>query len=109
MAKQDEYTRYTIRVPTHLYERVKKSAGEKSVNAEIVATLEEAYPAPVFSAVENTLCRIWGESLPTRSRLDTERTQKEIAEAYADFAAACPAFEHLIPTPTTQAPPKDAS
>lgn len=45
MAKQDDYTRYTIRIPTPLYERVKTAAGEKSVNAEIVATLEEAYPA----------------------------------------------------------------
>ncbi len=48
MAKQDDYTRYTIRIPTPLYERVKSAAGEKSVNAEIVATLEEKYPAPLW-------------------------------------------------------------
>lgn len=47
MAKQDDYTRYTIRIPTPLYERVKRAAGEKSVNAEIVAILEEKHPAPV--------------------------------------------------------------
>lgn len=46
MAKQDDYTRYTIRIPTPLYERVKAAAGEASVNAEIAATLERAYPEP---------------------------------------------------------------
>ncbi|UFS66564.1 hypothetical protein LO749_18845 [Paracoccus denitrificans] len=46
MAKQDDYTRYTIRIPTPLYERVKAAAGEKSVNAEIVEALEQAYPDP---------------------------------------------------------------
>lgn len=46
MARDDGYTRYTVRIPTPLYERVKKAAGEKSVNAEIVATLHEKYPPP---------------------------------------------------------------
>jgi hypothetical protein len=41
MAKQDDYTRYTIRIPTPLYERVKEAAGEKSVNAEIIAALDD--------------------------------------------------------------------
>lgn len=35
-----------MRIPTPLYERVKVAAGEKSVNAEIVQTLEAAYPEP---------------------------------------------------------------
>ncbi len=48
-------------------------------------------------ATETTLCRIWGESLPTRSHADTTQTQAEIATAYADFAQACPAFTALIP------------
>jgi hypothetical protein len=46
MAKQDDYTRYTIRLPTPLYERVKDAAGEASVNSLIVQVLEEKYPAP---------------------------------------------------------------
>ncbi|MFH5773602.1 hypothetical protein ACHFJ0_05070 [Paracoccus sp. NGMCC 1.201697] len=46
MAKQDDYTRYTIRIPTDLYERVKAAAGDKSVNAQIIEVLEEKYPAP---------------------------------------------------------------
>lgn len=43
MAKQDEYVRYTIRVPAELYDRLKDAAGEKSVNAEIVARLEDSF------------------------------------------------------------------
>ena len=48
-------------------------------------------------ATERTLCRVWGESLPTRSRSDTAQTQLEVAEAYADFEAACPKHGYLIP------------
>ena len=36
MAKQDDYVRYTIRVPSDLYARLQEAAGEKSVNAEII-------------------------------------------------------------------------
>lgn len=50
MAKQDDYTRYTIRIPTPLYDRVKEAAGDASVNSLIVATLEEKYPEPVVDA-----------------------------------------------------------
>ncbi|MEH6505019.1 MAG: hypothetical protein V7786_02000 [Sulfitobacter litoralis] len=50
MAGHDGYTRYTTRIPDALYERIKAAAGEKSVNAEIVATLEEKYPEEVLSA-----------------------------------------------------------
>ena len=46
MAKQDDFVRYTIRVPADLYARIQEAAGMKSVNAEIVATLEEKYPPP---------------------------------------------------------------
>jgi hypothetical protein len=49
------------------------------------------------SATESKLCKIWGESLATRSRSDTPETQREIAESYADFAAACPDHKGLIP------------
>lgn len=45
----------------------------------------------------DALCRTWGESLPTRSRQDTEQTVTEIAEGYADFLAACPGWERLVP------------
>lgn len=51
----------------------------------------------VAGATEATLCRVWGESLPTRSHGDTPQTQAEIGNSYADFAAACPEYVHLIP------------
>lgn len=43
MAKQDDYVRYTIRVPADLYAQLQSAAGEKSVNAEIVARLERSF------------------------------------------------------------------
>lgn len=49
------------------------------------------------SATEATLCRIWGESLPTRSRADTQQTQNEIQAGYVDFELACPEFSKLVP------------
>lgn len=45
MAKQDDYVRYTIRLPAPLYNRVREAAGEKSVNAEIIARLEASFHA----------------------------------------------------------------
>ncbi|PHS03814.1 MAG: hypothetical protein COA78_17230 [Blastopirellula sp.] len=41
MAKQDDYTRYTIRVPSPLYQALKREAGHRSVNAEIIERLQE--------------------------------------------------------------------
>jgi uncharacterized protein YceK len=49
------------------------------------------------SATERELCIQWGESLATRSRLDTEQTKVEIQESYARFSLACPAFDYLLP------------
>ncbi len=63
-----------------------------------VLTLTACAPSkgPV-GATDAAICRAWGSSLPTRSHSDTPQTQHEVAEAYADFAAVCPAFQHLIP------------
>ncbi len=70
----------------------------KPASLMIVLILSACAPlkAPA-TATEATLCRIWGESLPTRSHRDTEQTQTEIGAAYADFGAACPASIDLIP------------
>lgn len=46
MAKQADYVRYTIRVPADLYASLQEGAGEKSVNAEIVARLERYNALP---------------------------------------------------------------
>lgn len=40
MAKQDDYVRYTVRLPADLYQRIQNAAGDKSVNAEIIHRLE---------------------------------------------------------------------
>ena len=45
---------------------------------------------PVVTETEKALCRAWGDSLSTRSRLDTVGTQEEIGEGYGDFKAQCP-------------------
>lgn len=39
MARQDGYARYTIRIPSELYEQVKRVAGEASVNSVVIAAL----------------------------------------------------------------------
>lgn len=42
MAKQDDYSRYTIRVPAALYKQLQDAAGDKSLNAEIIERLERS-------------------------------------------------------------------
>lgn len=49
------------------------------------------------TATEAARCEIWGKSLPTRSRSDTEQTRDEIQRGYAAFSLACPEFGHLVP------------
>lgn len=52
---------------------------------------------PGVTETERALCDIWQESLPTRSKADTQQTRDEIGEAYDDFEAACgrPAFPEV--------------
>ena len=49
------------------------------------------------TATEEALCVSWGQGLPTRSRADTQQTQDEIQNAYAEFVSACPAYSHHVP------------
>src|SRR5690606_37080310 len=42
MAKQDEYVRYTIRVPRPIYDRISSLPGEGSINARIVNAIDAA-------------------------------------------------------------------
>ena len=44
------------------------------------------------SETERALCEAWRDSLPTRSREDTDQTQNEIGLAYDVQAAACPRY-----------------
>ena len=47
------------------------------------------------TATEAEICRQWRDSLPTRSRHDTEQTQAEIGRAYDLQAAACPDWKRF--------------
>jgi hypothetical protein len=40
MARQDDYVRYTIRIPRDIYERIADLPGESSINAKIVNALD---------------------------------------------------------------------
>lgn len=82
MTRDDGYTRYTVRIPTPLYERVKYAAGEKSVNAEIVAALEKAYP-PKFIDIG-----VLTEFLEAAVAMDTPEEQKEFVDSVNRIMAA---------------------
>ena len=56
------------------------AAGCSQTTPEIVAA----------TAIEKELCIQWRDSLPTRSRQDTPRTQQEIGYAYDVQGMACP-------------------
>jgi len=43
MARQDDYSRITLRLPPELHEKVRKAAGERSLNAEIITRLERTF------------------------------------------------------------------
>lgn len=47
---------------------------------------------PEATETEKELCVAWRDSLPSRSRQDTERTRAEIGRAYDVFLAACPDY-----------------
>lgn len=68
MTRDDGYTRYTVRIPTPLYERVRRAAGEKSVNAEIVATLEEAYP-PEDTTLDDVIRAVLADGITRETTL----------------------------------------
>lgn len=58
-----------------------------------------AQTTPITTETSQELCRSWGNSLPTRSRSDTQQTQDEIGKAIDVFLAACPEYEHLLIAP----------
>lgn len=47
------------------------------------------------TATERELCVAWRDSLPTRSKSDTEQTRAEIGRAYDVQAAACPNWKRF--------------
>ena len=75
MAKQDDYARYTIRIPADLYERLKEAAGEKSVNAEIIARLQGSFPSDDAKLIEGRR--------PTKAEVDAALRVLEHLKFYA--------------------------
>lgn len=53
-------------------------------------TQSQTIPVDTATEVERELCLQWRDSLPTRSRSDTERTQQEIGYAYDVQGMVCP-------------------
>lgn len=86
MAEQDDYARYTIRIPRDQYERLAEAAAtnRRSVNAELIHALYEAYPPePTLEELIEYARDISEDYLdaPDYSRLRTLRsTLKEIKE-----------------------------
>lgn len=69
MSRDDGYTRYTMRIPTDLYDRIKEAAGEKSVNAEVLGVLAREYPPP-SSGTEREVAELKAEVARLRAALE---------------------------------------
>lgn len=65
------------------------------VTALTALALAGCQTTTVATVTERELCRQWRDSLPTRSRADTEQTRAEIGRAYDVQAAACPGLERF--------------
>lgn len=65
----------------------------------LVAACSPTQPIVVDTAteVEREICIQWRDSLPSRSRNDTERTQAEIGYAYDVQGMVCPAWARFPP------------
>ena len=83
MAGHDGYTRYTMRIPDDLYERIKEAAGEKSINAEILAVLHKAYPPKTLDVrvLSNFLEGLAGVSAPDGNHEYLEAIEKAFKDA----------------------------
>ena len=53
-------------------------------------TPSQTISADTATEVEREICIQWRDSMPSRSRQDTERTQQEIGYGYDVQAMACP-------------------
>lgn len=83
MTRDDGYTRYTVRIPTPLYERVKQAAGEASVNSLVVEALEEKFPAqtsPIISEEALAIARKILEASDQESLAMLDELNAELAK-----------------------------
>ncbi|MAN78381.1 MAG: hypothetical protein CML24_14640 [Rhizobiales bacterium] len=83
MAKQDDYARYTIRVPQDLYARLQRAAGEKSINAEITERLEQSFYWPQSQLEQSIKLRI-DQARPNQRASRDIRLLQRLAELYPE-------------------------
>lgn len=57
--------------------------------AAVLVMLTGCTTMPGAGATERAICDAWEDTLPTRSRADTEQTQDEVGQNRATFAAVC--------------------
>jgi hypothetical protein len=69
----------------------------KFVFAAILFLVSGCAGVVATSETEAAICESLGDTLPTRSRADTQATIDQITRLYARFAAVCPEYEGLIP------------
>lgn len=82
MGKQDDWIRKTVRLPVELHEQLTRAATSSSINAEIVARLEQSFRRNTQRDPSNTLLEI----LQTVRALDDE-DQKKIIDVFLSIGA----------------------
>ncbi|OLP44613.1 helix-turn-helix transcriptional regulator [Rhizobium oryziradicis] len=108
MAKQDDYVRYTVRLPRELYSMVEALANEssRSVNAEITELLEKALDRDFSSPVEivrlkplginiNDAAAILGVSVETLNQFVQEKRISPPMKFGAEFVLPTKEVERL--------------
>lgn len=80
MANQDDYIRITLRIPKALHEHLSASAEEtsKSMNAEIIARLEESYfdhKSPVQNYTEQKIMEMFEKAAQSVTDMIAERLE----------------------------------
>ncbi len=85
MAKQDDYVRYTIRVPGKLYSRLQEVADEhkRSVNAEIIDRLSSLLLDEAYSAGTETSETL--KTLLTASDMLAKQAARETMKVFVAF------------------------
>ncbi|MDO5643445.1 MAG: Arc family DNA-binding protein [Paracoccus sp. (in: a-proteobacteria)] len=83
--------RFQVRMPAGMRDRIKAAAeaNNRSMNAEIVATLEEKYPAPVQSRIDRLLALAQQlENLAKRREAATSEEEKSnILDEFIELSA----------------------
>jgi len=103
MAKQDDYVRYTIRVPAELYERLQSAAGAKSVNAEIVARLEKSFTVgELMTDFDSQLGSVVGLLFDAKQRLIRERALQATLDILKHLIGIVVASDGIVDKPTLE-------